>query len=123
VRLSGRLGVIGAVLSAVILLVASPSSATSYTRGSPDHGASATYVDTTNTMRVGDTKCDGRYVYVLYGFTSSIPTNPTRFEWHGGCNTGTSFGVGGSGSWITWRVCTNYSGGPDSCSGWWTVPR
>jgi hypothetical protein len=116
-----RVAAIGVLILAMIGLTATTASA-SGGAVSPDLAAYAYYYSSVNRFVVSDELCDGRYVYVHYGLGASVPANPYRWEYHGGCGTSGQFSVSGTG-YITWRVCTNYVGGPDSCSRWRTDSR
>ena len=118
-HLTRKVAVAAAGLAALLAVQAGPASA-SATLSS--NGSSASYTTSTNKFVLKDTNADGRYVYIFYKFGSATPpSNPTRFEWHGGSGTSTSFTVSPSNSKITFRTCTNYNQGPDNCSGWATT--
>lgn len=84
---------------------------------SPDDGAAGRWWSGTDRFQLADIKCDGRYVYIQWDWDSSVD-NGSRFSNHNGCDfVGYYYPVNTSGhSVIYWKVCTEYSGGPDSCS-------
>jgi hypothetical protein len=91
----------------------------------PDSGGSATWYPkgSYEYWRLSDGKCDNRYVYLQYkkGYFIDPPPKPVRVENHEGCRNAIEVPVPRAvinGDWVTWRICTNYTAGPDSCSRW-----
>jgi hypothetical protein len=103
--------------------VAAPASAdTVFTVVSKDGGSTGHYDQTIGVMIACDTKADRHSAYVWWNYGSNNTHTPTnRIEDFNGSGTCTSVAIPFGGTFITFRACTNISGGPDSCSAWRTV--
>jgi hypothetical protein len=107
-RLLHRTLLMGALAVALVGTSEATAAVTTSTKG-----AHLKWEPSRNTFILTDTDCDSHPVYAEY----RIGEGPIkRVDWHGGCNTSTSFVVAYGPGQIGFKACVNVQLRPDRCS-------
>jgi hypothetical protein len=79
-------------------------------------GASASFQSWGEKLRLWDTDCDGRSVYIRYNL-GTWDSHDRYVNWHGGCGSMTLKNLDlREGAQIVYRVCVGFKFGIDRCS-------